>query len=223
MRVLLVEDDPILGDGVKTGLTQAGNTHVDWFKTGNEALAALQTQEFDIVILDIGLPGMSGLEVLKELRSSGHQKDVPVLLLTARDTVEDRVKGLDSGADDYLTKPFDLGELSARIRALKRRGSQTVQQKLTYKNITLDPHAHVIMIDDEMVSLPRREFTLLQKLMENVGQVLSREQLTQYMYGWGEDVDSNTLEVHVHNLRKKFPNVALRTIRGIGYVLEKEA
>ncbi len=220
MRILLIEDDELLGDGIQKGLSQFPGMRVDWLKDGNSALSALQSEHFDVVLLDLNLPGKSGLEILKSYRDS--ENDTPVIILTAKDAIQDRVKGLDTGADDYLVKPFDLNELLARIRALKRRSLNKVDLVLVYGDIRLDPTAHSVVFNGQELNLPRREFTLLQKLMENVGQVLSREKLTQALYGWGEEIDSNTLEVHIHNLRKKLNLTTIRTIRGIGYMLEKE-
>lgn len=219
MRLLLVEDDELLGDGVKTGLSQDGYT-VDWLKDGESAEAALKTETFDLIVLDLGLPKLSGLHLLQHIRHQGIA--TPVLILTARETIEDRVKGLDSGADDYLTKPFDLDELSARIRALIRRSSGRADVTIQYRNIILDPASHSVTVDGNPIKFPRREFALLQKLLESTGHVLSREQLMQSMYGWDEDVDSNALEVHIHNLRKKLNADYIRTIRGIGYMIEKD-
>lgn len=218
MRILLVEDDELLGDGVRAGLSQDGYT-VDWLKDGEAGQRALKSERFDLIVLDLGLPKMSGLGLLQHLRAEGDS--TPVLILTARETVEDRVKGLDSGADDYLTKPFDLDELTARVRALLRRSSGRADTTLTYGNITLDPASHTVTVDDSPINFPRREFALLHKLLENNGQVLSREQLMQSIYGWEEDVDSNALEVHIHNLRKKLNATFIRTIRGVGYMAEK--
>jgi two-component system, OmpR family, response regulator QseB len=218
MRVLLVEDDELLGDGVNNGLKQYGYT-VDWLKDGESARLALSTERFDMMILDIGLPKMTGLELLEKIRQ--HGSTIPVLILTAHDTIEDRVKGLDSGADDYITKPFDLDELCARLRALQRRFAERAIPIIQHANISLDPASHTVYLDDEIINMPRREFVLLQKLLENVGRVLSREYLTQTLYGWGDEVDSNTLEVHIHNLRKKLGNKLIRTIRGVGYMIDK--
>lgn len=218
MRLLLVEDDELLGDAVRTGLTQFGYI-VDWLKDGDSAKAALRVENFELIILDLGLPKLSGLALLQHIRQEGNK--TPVIILTARESVEDRVKGLDSGADDYLIKPFDLNELSARIRALVRRSQGRADTTIQYRNIMLDPASHTVYVDNELVNVPRREFALLQKLLENPGQVLSREQLMQSIYGWEEDVDSNTLEVHIHNLRKKLNTTCIRTIRGIGYMVEK--
>jgi two-component system response regulator QseB len=218
MRILLVEDDELLGDGLRNGLVQEGYT-VDWLKDGTSADQALQTETFDLIVLDLGLPKISGIKVLQNLRARG--LTIPVLILTARESIEDRIKGLDSGADDYLTKPFDLYELCARLRALQRRFSSRAEPMLVHENISLDPASHTVTIDNEAVSVSRREFALLHKLLENAGRVLSREHLTQSLYGWGEDVDSNALEVHIHNLRKKFGQTFIRTIRGIGYMIDK--
>lgn len=218
MRILLVEDDELLGDGLRNGLIQYGYA-VDWLKDGLSADQALKTETFELVVLDLGLPKMPGITVLQNLRARG--LTMPVLILTARESVEDRVKGLDSGADDYLTKPFDLDELCARLRALQRRFSSRAEPLIVHNNITLDPAAHTVTLNGEIVNVSRREFALLHKLLENLGRVLSREHLTQSLYGWGEDVDSNALEVHIHNLRKKFGQEFIHTIRGIGYMINK--
>ncbi len=215
MRILLVEDDELLGDGVAAGLKQYCYT-VDWLKDGLSAEQALKTENFDAIILDIGLPKKTGLELLDYMRSHGNV--TPVLILTARETVEDRIKGLDTGADDYLIKPFDLDELCARLRALQRRLSARAAPTIEHGNIQLDPAYHSVIRDGEDINLSRREFALLHKLLENAGRVLSREYLTQTLYGWDEDVDSNALEVHIHNLRKKFGSDLIRTIRGVGYM-----
>lgn len=218
MRLLLVEDDELLGDAVKAGLTQFGYI-VDWLKDGEAAKAAIKSESFELIILDLGLPKLSGLAFLQYIRQEGNT--TPVIILTARETVGDRIKGLDSGADDYMTKPFDMNELSARVRALVRRSQGRADSTLQYRNITLDPAAHSVFVDEMLVNVPRREFALLQKLLENSGQVLSREQLMQSIYGWDEDVDSNALEVHIHNLRKKLNANFIRTIRGVGYMVKK--
>lgn len=218
MRLLLVEDDELLGDGIRIGLSQLNYT-VDWLKDGQSALVALRTEHFDLIILDLGLPKISGIDILEAIRSQGNT--TPVIILTAREAIEDRILGLDKGADDYLSKPFDLEELSARIRALIRRSAGRADTMLSYKNVTLDPAAHVVTLDEKSVQLPRREFDLLHKLLENVGQVLSREVLMQSIYGWEVDVDSNALEVHVHNLRKKLNANYIKTIRGVGYMIVK--
>lgn len=219
MRLLLVEDDELLGDAVKTGLTQFDYI-VDWVKDGEMARLAIKTESFDLIILDLGLPKLSGTKLLQGLRQDGNT--TPVIILTARESIEDRVKGLDNGADDYITKPFDLNELSARVRALTRRSQGRADAILQYNNVTLDPAAHSVLLDGVPVNVPRREFALLHKLLENHGQVLSRELLMQSIYGWDEDVDSNALEVHIHNLRKKLNANFIRTIRGVGYLVEKK-
>lgn len=218
MRLLLVEDDELLGDAVKAGLTQFGYV-VDWLKDGEAARSSIKFESFEAIILDLGLPKLSGLGFLKAIRQEGNT--TPVIILTARDSIEDRVKGLDNGADDYLTKPFDLNELSARIRALVRRSTGRADTTIHFRHIMLDPAAHAVYADDVLVNVPRREFALLQKLLENSGQVISREQLMQSLYGWDEEIDSNTLEVHIHNLRKKLNINFIRTIRGVGYMVEK--
>lgn len=218
MRILLVEDDELLGDGLRTGLVQYGYT-ADWLKDGSSADQALRTENFDVVVLDLGLPKLSGIQVLQNFRSRGHT--TPVIILTARESVEDRIKGLDSGADDYLIKPFDLDELCARMRAMHRRTTTRAEPTLIHENIVLDPAAHSVRLGGELMNVSRREFSLLQKLLENAGRVLSREHLAQSLYGWGEDVDSNALEVHIHNLRKKFGQTFIHTIRGIGYMINK--
>ncbi len=219
MRLLLVEDDELLGDAVKTGLTQFGYV-VDWVKDGETARSVIKTESFELIILDLGLPKLSGIGLLQSIRLD--QNTTPVIILTAFESVEDRIKGLDSGADDYIVKPFDLNELGARIRALVRRSQGRADTALQYRNITLDPAAHSVLMDDVPVNISRREFSLLQKLLENSGQVLSRDQLMQSIYGWDEDVDSNALEVHIHNLRKKLKATFIRTIRGVGYMAEKK-
>lgn len=218
MRLLLVEDDELLGDAVKTGLTQFGYV-VDWVKDGETARHAIKTESFELIIMDLGLPRLSGINLLQKIRQGGNT--TPVIILTARESVESRVRGLDVGADDYIIKPFDLNELSARIRALIRRSQGRAETAIQYRNVTLDPAAHLVMVDGEIVNVPRREFSLLQKLLENKGYVISREQLMQSIYGWNEDVDSNALEVHIHNLRKKLNANYIRTIRGVGYMIEK--
>ncbi len=218
MRILLAEDDELLGDGVKIGLTRKGYA-VDWMKNGNSAEQALKNETFDIIVLDIGLPKISGLELLRGFRGRGGK--TPVLLLTARDTTEDLVKGLDAGADDYLTKPFDLSELYARLRALQRRSTGQATSIIQYGKIALDTTAHTITLDGELVMIGPKEFTLIQKLLQNAGRVLSRDQLAQSLYSWDKDIDSNALEVHIHNLRKKLGSDLIVTIRGVGYMVQK--
>ncbi len=219
MRILLVEDDPQLGDGIRTGLQQAGYA-VDWLRDGLGALHSLEVENFDMVILDLGLPHMDGINVLEKIRTSGN--DVPVLILTARDTVADRVKGLDSGADDYLAKPFDLDELGARIRALNRRHSGRASSLIKYRDITLDPTGHSLKKNGEDVSLSSREFKILQIFLENIGRVLSRERIEESLFGWDDSLESNATEVHIHHLRKKLGKEFIVTIRGVGYMVPKK-
>lgn len=218
MRLLLVEDDELLGDAVKIGLTQFGYV-VDWLQDGETARAVVKTEQFDLIILDLGLPKLSGLTLLQGIRQSNNK--TPIIILTARDSIEDRIKGLDTGADDYITKPFDLNELGARVRALTRRAQGRAEAILQYGPIVIDIAAHTVTMHDQPINVPRREFALLQKLVESRGQVLSREQLMQSIYSWDEEVDSNVLEVHIHNLRKKLDINFIRTIRGVGYLVEK--
>jgi two-component system OmpR family response regulator/two-component system response regulator QseB len=220
MRILLVEDDKLLGDGVQAGLAQSGFT-VDWVRDGIAAELALRTGGYAGVALDLGLPRLSGLELLERLRRANNK--VPVLILTARDRVEDRIKGLDGGADDYLVKPFDLQELAARLRALTRRASGEAAPSLQVGEIELDPAARSVRFRGRPVDLSAREFALLQELMRSAGRVLSREQLAQSLYAWGEEIESNAIEVHVHHLRRKLAPELVRTVRGVGYLLPREA
>lgn len=217
MRLLLVEDDPLLGDGIQTGLHQAGFT-VDWVQDGRAAQTLLRAEEFSALVLDLGLPGeLDGMALLSWLRNRKHA--LPVLILTARDTVADKLAGLDGGADDYLVKPFDLDELAARLRALIRRSHGRQSALLTYAGLTLDPAAHKVSVDGQTVELSAREFSLLEALLENNGRVLARSQLERLIYGWNEEPESNAVEVHVHHLRKKLGSELIRTVRGIGYTI----
>lgn len=219
MRLLLIEDDNILGDGIRSGLQDAGYS-VDWLTTAEEGLRALETQSYSVVILDIRLPGMSGLELLKQIRKKDNP--IPVLLLTAYDTTRDKVMGLDSGADDYLVKPFDFDELLARLRSIVRRQHGRASPTIRHGNIVINPAAHTVTIDDKPVDLGRRAFALLLILLENKGNVMSRQSLEESLYAWGEDVGSNAVEVHIHHLRKKCGSEFIRTIRGVGYTIDKE-
>jgi two-component system, OmpR family, response regulator QseB len=219
MRVLLVEDDAALAAGVRTALRPEGHA-VDWLADGVAAQQALRQQSYDLVVLDIGLPGADGLQVLQQLRAAGSA--VPVLLLTARDATADRIAGLDAGADDYLVKPFDVDELKARLRALLRRSAGRPQPLIELRGVRLDPATLVVQLHGREVSLSRREFVLLHELLAQPGRVLTRDQLEGVLYGWGEEVESNAIEVHVHHLRKKlFPGL-IRTLRGIGYVIDRD-
>lgn len=219
MRILLVEDDELLGDALKSGLIQL-HYIVEWLKDGKKALVAINSENFDLIILDLEIPSINGMDILKTIRSNGVK--TPVLILTANDATEDMVKGLDNGADDYMTKPCDLNELGARARALIRRTQGRASSIISHGNIKLDPAAHVVIVNGIKVDIARREFLLLQKLLENTGKVLSKESLMQSIYGWNEDVESNALEVHVHNLRKKIYTDLIKTIRGVGYIIEKQ-
>jgi two-component system response regulator QseB len=219
MRLLLIEDDALLGKGIHSGLTQAGYA-VDWVKDGNAAELALLAEEYDLAVLDIGLPIKSGLEVLRTARDKG--KDLPFLILTARDTINDRVKGLDEGADDYMVKPFDLDELHARIRALLRRRAARASPVIKHANIELDPASHTVMQDEKIIDLPPREYAILHTLLDNVGRVMSKTRLEESLYSWKDEIESNAVEVHIHHLRKKLGSDLIRTIRGVGYIVDKE-
>lgn len=218
MRILIVEDDPLLGDGIQAGLRQAGFSS-DWVRDGVAADTALAAERFAAVVLDLGLPRLSGLELLRRLRAAGNA--VPVLILTARDAVADRVAGLDAGGDDYVVKPFDLDELAARLRALVRRAHGQAAATLRVGELELDPAAHAARFEGRPVELSAREFAVLQALTLNAGRVLSREQLEQALYGWGEEVESNAIEVHIHHLRRKLRPELIRTVRGVGYTLPR--
>ena len=219
MRILLVEDDTLLGDGVCAGLRREDNS-VDWVKNGETALYAVAETQYDSIILDIGLPKMNGLEVLRHMRESNN--DTPVLILTAQDDITDRVNGLDAGADDYLVKPFEFAELCARLRALTRRNRGMSSETLQYKDIIIDTVAHTVTYNNQPVILSRREFSLLFELITNQGRVLSRHHLEQKLYSWGDEIESNTIEVYIHHLRKKFYTELITTVRGIGYIIARE-
>lgn len=214
MRLLLAEDDAMIGEAVANGLRREGFT-VDWVRDGRAAETALAVEEFDLLLLDLGLPAMSGLEVLKALRARG--STLPVLILTARDAVTDKVQGLDAGADDYVVKPFDLTELSARIRALLRRHAGRAEPVIEHLGVSLNPKTHQVLREGREVTLSAREFALLEALLDRPGAILSRQQLEQRLYGWGEEVESNTIEVHIHSLRKKLGAEFIRNVRGVGY------
>jgi DNA-binding response OmpR family regulator len=216
MRILLAEDDPLLGDGLRAGLRQLG-FQVDWVRDGQAAERELRAQPYAAAVLDLGLPLQDGMDVLAAVRAAGVR--VPVLVLTARDAVPDRIRGLDLGADDYVVKPVDLHELAARLRALVRRAHGQPQECLTAQDVVLDPAAHTVRKAGDLVALSSREFDLLHALMLNPGRVLSREQLEQRVYGWGQEVESNAVEVHVHHLRRKLGSSLVQTVRGIGYML----
>ncbi len=219
MRLLLVEDDSLLGSGIEAGLKQAGFA-VDWTQDGRSAQLALESTDYELVVLDLGLPRLSGMDLLRWLRGRGD--DLPVLILTARDTVSDRIHGLDAGADDYLVKPFALGELVARIRALLRRAHGRSVEAIRYRDFTLTPDSLSVTRGEETIALSKRECTILTHLLEHQGIALSRARLEERLYGWGEEVESNAVEVHIHNLRKKLGADLIRTIRGVGYLVTKD-
>ena len=218
MRLLLVEDDPMIGKSIHQALRQDGYS-VDWVRDGQSAEAAAAQTPYDLVLLDLGLPRKGGLDVLAELRR--RRNPVPVLVLTARDAVADRVKGLDTGADDYLVKPFDLDELGARIRALLRRQAGRAEPVVEHGPLTLDPASHEVLLNGAPVSLTAREFALLRALLAQPGAPLSRAQLEERIYGWGEEVESNAVEVHIHALRRKLGADWIRNVRGVGYMVPR--
>ncbi|MFM0716311.1 response regulator transcription factor [Paraburkholderia strydomiana] len=218
MRVLLVEDDDLIGYGVEAGLRQAGFT-VDWARDGHKAGLALDTTTYALVVLDLGLPRVCGMELLRRLRDAGN--DVPVLVLTARGTVADRVGGLEAGADDYLGKPFDLTELIARCRALLRRAQGRSVELIRYQDLTVNPVAQTVEVGTTRVPLTSREWAILLQLLTHQDIPQSRSQLEESLYGWQEEIESNAIEVHVSNLRKKLGAGLIKTVRNIGYVVEK--
>ncbi|MBC7311125.1 MAG: response regulator transcription factor [Rhizobium sp.] len=219
MRLLVVEDDEVLSDGLKVGLNMLGFT-VDAVGRVADACEAVAVNRFDAIVLDLMLPDGSGLDVLAQLRASGER--TPVLLLTARDEVGDRIAGLDAGADDYLGKPFDLDELAARLRAIIRRAQGRAESRPQWRGVTLDPARMSAERDGRTVPLSRREFTILQALMDNPGTIQSKTALEQKLYGWQEDVESNTVEVHVHKIRAKLGPDLIETVRGVGYRLKDD-
>jgi two-component system response regulator QseB len=214
MRVLVVEDDPMIGRAVVAGLHDGGYT-VDWVRDGGEAELALANAVYDLALLDLGLPRRDGLEILKSLRRSG--KELPVVIITARDSVADRVVGLDNGAVDYLVKPFDLDELLARARAVIRRRDGRASPEMSYGALTVDPAKRLVTFRGQRVELSAREFAVLEALMKEPGAVVSREKLEDAVYGWGEEVGSNSIEVHLHHLRRKLKPQLIRNVRGVGY------
>jgi DNA-binding response OmpR family regulator len=220
MRILLAEDDALLGDGLRAGLRQRG-FEVDWVRDGAAAERELRAECYAAAVLDLGLPLRDGLHVLAAVRHAGIT--LPVLVLTARDAVPDRIKGLDIGADDYVVKPIDLDELAARLRALVRRAHGKPHERLTAHDVELDPAARTVTRAGTALALSAREFDLLHALMLNAGRVLSREQLERHLYGWGQEVESNTIEVHIHHLRRKVGPGVIETVRGVGYMLPRAA
>lgn len=220
MRLLLVEDDALLGDGIRAGLKLADHA-VDWVRDGEAARLVLSSHDYDACVLDLGLPKKDGLAVLRELRGKG--SNIPVLVLTARDTHADKISGLDAGADDYLTKPFDLGELQARMRALLRRAAGVASPILTHDGVTLDPASKLVTLDGQPVTLSAREYALLHDFMTHKRLPRTRSQLEESLYAWGEEKESNTVEVYIHHLRKKLRPELIRTVRGFGYRLGDES
>ncbi|TCT34731.1 response regulator [Martelella mediterranea] len=214
MRILVIEDDPVLADGLTVGLSLNGET-VDAVANCNDARAAIRAGQFDAIVLDLMLPDGSGLDLLAEMRQAGNQ--TPVVMLTALDETPDRIRGLDVGADDYIGKPFDLDELAARLRAVTRRGHGRAGSLLTLNEITLDPSKMTVTVSEREISLSRREFAILMALMERPGVIRSRQELEDRLYGWQEEVESNAVEVHVHNLRAKIGRTQIETMRGVGY------
>ena len=219
MRILIAEDDPLLGDGLKVGLGQLG-FQVDWVQDGRAAEREMRAEPYAAVVLDLGLPQADGIDVLAAVRAAGVL--TPVLVLTARDAVPERIRGLDTGADDYCVKPVDLHELAARLRALVRRAHGQPQECLRLHGLVLDPGARSVSLHGASVMLSTREFDLLHVLMLSAGRVLSREQLEQQLYRWGQEVESNAIEVHVHHLRRKLRPELIQTVRGVGYLLPRE-
>jgi two-component system OmpR family response regulator/two-component system response regulator QseB len=218
MQILLVEDDRSLAAGLCKALRSEGfvTNHVT---EGRAALHAVEVEPPDIVVLDLGLPDMDGLDVLNRIRGSG--SEIPVLILTARSSIDARVSGLDSGADDYLPKPFETPELIARLRVIERRLSSTHESKIVVGDVALDTISRQVFFQGEPIELARREYTVLKSLIENCGKVQTREQLETRLYAWGEEVSSNAIEVHVHHLRKKLGNDFIKTVRGVGYIVRR--
>ena len=218
MRLLLVEDDGDLGEGIRVALKGDGYT-VDWLKDGASAVHALASETFDVAILDLGLPKVDGLDVLRQLRAGANP--MPVLVLTARDATSDRIAGLDAGADDYLVKPFEVDELKARLRALLRRSLSRPQPVLEIHGVRLDPATQDVSFRGQPVSLARKEYLVLHQLLSQPGRVFTREKLEEALYGWEDAAESNAIEVHIHHLRRKLFPELIRTVRGVGYRVDK--
>ncbi|ADV88106.1 response regulator [Vibrio vulnificus] len=218
MRLLLIEDDTLLGQSMVTSLSRHGYT-VDWLEKGSGVTSALKTEDFTAVILDLTLPDIDGLDVLRNIRSAGF--NLPVVILTARDDIKDRVQGLDRGADDYLGKPFALEELLARLRVVIRRQSGSATEVIEVGELSLSLSEQSIRYQEAVLKLTRNEFKILAALMTNAGRVMSKDQLQQSLHGWDDSASDNAIEVHIHNLRKKAPNVPIKNIRGVGYIIEK--
>ncbi len=221
MRILLVEDDPMIGDAIQGALTDASYA-ADWVKNGLKALSALETQRYDMVLLDLGLPGKDGFEVLASIRARNNP--VPLLILTARDSLDDRLRGLDGGADDYLLKPFDMAELLARMRAVLRRKDGSALPLLSNGVVSLDPVSKLATTESQRgVALSSREFALLQALLMRPGAILSRSELEDRLYGWGNEVESNAIEFLIHSVRRKLGSHIIKNVRGMGWMVSKNA
>lgn len=218
MRILLVEDDAMIGESLRTSLRNEGYV-VDWSRDGRMVVTALSTEHFDLVLLDLGLPGRSGIDVLNDLRAS--KMAIPVIIITARDAIDDRIKGLDAGADDYLVKPFDFNELSARIRSALRRSTGRAEPEIEILGVRLSPESRQLSRDGEPVPLSAREYAIVEALMGRPGAILSRAQLEERMYGWGDEIESNAIEVHIHAIRRKLGAEFIRNVRGVGYFVPK--
>lgn len=216
MRILLLEDDILIGDGLKTGLNQLGFA-VDWFKDGETGYQALATAPYDAVVLDLGLPGMDGMQVLAKWRHKNNE--IPVLVLTARDALDNRVAGLEAGADDYLCKPFALSEVAARLKALIRRSHGQHSPLLMHGQVKFDPASHCVTLNEQSLVMTARELALLELFMRNKGRILPKALIEEKLYSWDDDIDSNTIEVYIHHLRRKLGNSFIRTVRGVGYTL----
>ena len=217
MQLLLVEDDDLLGEGVVLALRKAGFS-VNRVDSARAALLVIKTDVPDLLILDLGLPDRDGIELLREARAAGFTS--PTLILTARDSLEDKIIGLDTGADDYLAKPFEMDELLARLRALERRLTANHSSVIQFGHLSLHTDSHELQIDGQPVDLSRREYMLLKALLENANRIQTREALENKLYSWGEEISSNTVEVHIHHLRKKLPEGTIQTVRGVGYVVK---
>lgn len=218
MRVLLVEDDSLLGKAVRTGLEQQGNA-VDWVQDGAAAELAVATNDYAALVLDLGLPKQDGMTLLRKLRAKG--KNLPVVIITARDELADRIAGLDGGADDFIVKPFDLQELGARLRAVVRRASGRAASDIVHGLLKVDPAARSVILDDKPIMLTAREFAILTHLLENRGRVISKQQLQEALYSWSDEIESNTVEVHVHHLRRKLGRELIKTMHGMGYMIDE--
>lgn len=220
MRILLAEDDKMIGESVRLSLQREGYV-VDWARDGRMIETALSTEHFDLMLLDLGLPGKDGLAILRGLRQQ--KKAIPVIVVTARDAVEDRIKGLDAGADDYIVKPFDMDELAARIRSALRRSSGRAEPEVEIMGIRLNPESRQVVRDGNPVMLSAREYAIVEALMLRPGAILSRAQLEERMYGWGEEIESNTVDVHIHGIRRKLGSDFIQNVRGVGYFVPKPA